>query len=101
MKNFIIQFGKNQYIVNKIDSLFLSLNVKNTKHKYIVFNNILAANLPTFSVLGNPIIKNARIFGVLTSTIKDTKINITKSKIKKGYKKSMGYRNIFYKINII
>jgi large subunit ribosomal protein L21 len=101
MKNFVIQFGKNQYIVKKNNSLFLPLNIKNNTQRYIVFNNVLAANLPQSSILGKPIVKNARIFGMIISTIKNKKINITKSKIKKGYKKSLGYRHIVYKVNII
>jgi len=96
----IIKTGGKQYIVSEGDILKVE-KINNVKENdEITFDQVLLTYNNDDVAIGNPIVKNASVKGIVTEIKKDKKVTIHKYKNKVRYRKAIGHRQIKAKIKI-
>ena len=95
----IIETGGKQYKVNEGDILFiekLDVNEGDT----VIFDTVLALSVNDQFKSGSPFVNGATVTAKAVKNGKGKKLTIMKYKSKKGYKKKMGHRQPYTKVQI-
>jgi large subunit ribosomal protein L21 len=96
----IIKTGGKQYIVGEGDILKIE-KIKNiNENDEITFDQVLLTFNNDDIKVGNPIVKDAIVKGIVSEIKKDKKVTIHKYKNKTRYRKAIGHRQIKAKVKI-
>ncbi|MDD3382915.1 MAG: 50S ribosomal protein L21 [Bacilli bacterium] len=92
----IIETGGKQYKVSKDDFVYVEkLDIEAGKE--VVFDKVLMVN----GKVGDPLVKGAKVLGVVVKEGKAKKIIVYKYKSKKNYHKKQGHRQPYTKVQIV
>ena len=98
MKAVIVTGGK-QYTVSEGDVLYIEkLNAE--EETTVKFDQVLAVLDGENSKIGAPVVEGAAVEGKVVKNGKGKKLVVFKYKAKKGYKKKMGHRQPYTKVEI-
>ena len=95
----IIETGGKQYKVNEGDIIFiekLDVNDGDT----VTFDKVFALSVNNQFKSGSPCVEGATVTAKVVKNGKSKKLTIMKYKSKKGYKKKMGHRQPYTKVQI-
>jgi len=95
----IIETGGKQYKVNEGDIIFiekLDVNEGDT----VTFDTVLALSVNDQFKSGAPFVNGANVTAKVVKNGKGKKLTILRYKAKKGYKKKMGHRQPYTKVQI-
>ena len=95
----IIVTGGKQYTVKEGDTLFIEKLFVEADEK-ITFDQVLFISKDDGTVIGSPTIDGAKVEATVIKNGKDKKIRIFKYKSKKGYRRRMGHRQPYTKVQI-
>jgi len=102
----IIKTGGKQYVVEKGTLITIeklgsrSKTVDLKRGDAIVFDEVLMTDDGSTVNLGTPLVKGAKVSGVVHSVGRHTKIDVMKYKAKSNYMKRRGHRQPFVKVKI-
>lgn len=96
----IIKTGGKQYIVGEGDVLKIEKIKDVNENDEITFDQVLLTFNNDDVKVGDPIVKNATVKGLVTEIKKDKKVTIHKYKNKTRYRKAIGHRQIKAKVKI-
>lgn len=95
----IIETGGKQYKVNEGDIIFIEkLNAE--EGSTVTFDKVLALSVNDQFKSGTPCVAGANVVAKVVKNGKSKKITILRYKAKKGYKKKMGHRQPYTKVQI-
>ena len=95
----VIKTGGKQYLVKKGDKIKVE-KLKGKEGSEINFTDVLLIQKEKETIIGKPIIKDAKVVAKILEQGKGKKIIIFKYKAKKRYKKKAGHRQPFTEIEI-
>ncbi len=95
----VIKTGGKQYLVKKGDKIKVE-KLKGKEGSEINFTDVLLIQKEKETIIGKPIIKDAKVVAKILEQGKGKKIIIFKYKAKKRYKKKAGHRQPFTGIEI-
>ena len=95
----VIKTGGKQYIVSPGDKIKIE-KIDGDVEKEIEFSEVLLMEKDNNLSIGEPIVKDAKVFGKILRQDKAKKIIIFKYKAKKRYKKKTGHRQEFTEVEI-
>ena len=95
----IFETGGKQYKVQKDDVVFIEkLDVE--EGSSVTFDKVFMVNDESGLKVGTPLVAGATVSAKIVKNGKGPKIRILKYKAKKGYRKRMGHRQPYTKIQI-
>lgn len=80
-----------QYKVTKDDSV-LSEKLDYDIGTQIAFDNVLLVGTPNYTIIGRPVIGDAKVYATVEQQVLTDKVIVFKKKRRKGYKKNHGHR---------
>ncbi|SDY05137.1 50S ribosomal protein L21 [Thermoactinomyces sp. DSM 45892] len=95
----LIETGGKQYRVEKDGVLFIE-KLDAAEGEVVTFDKVLLVNKNGETVVGAPIVANAKVTGKVVKHGRGKKITVFKYKPKKNYKKKQGHRQPFTKVVI-
>jgi large subunit ribosomal protein L21 len=95
----VIKTGGKQYIISPGDKIKIE-KIEGDVEKEIEFPEVLLMEKDNNLSIGEPIVKDAKVFGKILRQDKAKKIIIFKYKAKKRYKKKTGHRQEFTEVEI-
>ena len=95
----VIKTGGKQYKVSPGDTISVEKLAGNIGDK-VNIDDVLMIGGDKGPKIGSPIIKGAKVSGIITDQQKGKKINILKYKRRKGYRKKQGHRQLYTRIKI-
>lgn len=95
----LIETGGKQYRVEKDSVLFIEKLGAN-EGDVVTFDKVLLVNKDGETVVGAPLVANAKVTGKVVKHGRGKKITVFKYKPKKNYKKKQGHRQPFTKVVI-
>ncbi|MDQ0417555.1 large subunit ribosomal protein L21 [Croceifilum oryzae] len=95
----LIETGGKQYRVEKDGVLFIE-KLEAAEGEVVTFDKVLLVNKNGETVVGAPIVANAKVTGKVVKHGRGKKITVFKYKPKKNYKKKQGHRQPFTKVVI-
>ncbi|SFX09581.1 large subunit ribosomal protein L21 [Thermoactinomyces sp. DSM 45891] len=95
----LIETGGKQYRVEKDGVLFIE-KLEAAEGEVVTFDKVLLVNKNGETVVGSPIVANAKVTGKVVKHGRGKKITVFKYKPKKNYKKKQGHRQPFTKVVI-
>lgn len=99
MKHAIIETGGKQYRVAEGDVVFIE-KLPAEEGDAVSFDKVLAVIDEDASTFGTPYIEGASVAGKVLKQGKSKKIRVYKMKPKKGYRKTIGHRQPYTKVEI-
>lgn len=95
----IIETGGKQYKVNEGDILFIEkLNVD--EGETVTFDKVLALSVNDTFKSGSPCVDGATVTAKVVKNGKGKKLTVLRYKPKKGYKRKLGHRQPYTKVQI-
>lgn len=101
MNKYIIKIGNTQHLVEFGKCISINLKTIEDSKKYVAFYNTMGAESTSSTVLGNPFLKNVRVFAKIESKRKFQKSLSIKFKPKKGFRRFIGHRTHKYILKIL
>lgn len=95
----LIETGGKQYRVEKDGVLFIE-KLEAAEGEVVTFDKVLLVNKNGETVVGAPLVANAKVTGKVVKHGRGKKITVFKYKPKKNYKKKQGHRQPFTKVVI-
>lgn len=95
----VIKTGGKQYFVSPGNKIKIE-KINGDVEKEIEFSEVLLLEKDKDVNIGEPLVKNAKVFGKILMQDKAKKIIIFKYKPKKRYKKKTGHRQEFTEVEI-
>ena len=99
MKHAIIETGGKQYRVAEGDVIFIE-KLAAEEGDAVTFDKVLAVIDEEASTFGAPYVEGAAVTGKVLKQGKSKKIRVYKMKPKKGYRKTIGHRQPYTKVEI-
>jgi large subunit ribosomal protein L21 len=96
----IIKTGGKQYIVSPGDKIKIE-KIDGEQDKEIEFSEVLLVEKDKNLSIGEPLVKDAKVFAKILRQDKAKKIIVFKYKAKKRYKKKTGHRQEFTEVEIL
>ena len=99
MKHAVIVTGGKQYRVAEGDVIFVE-KLENEAGSAITFDKVLAVVEEENAVFGKPYVEGATVSANVVKTGKSKKVRVYKMKPKKGYRRTLGHRQPYTKVQI-
>ncbi|OMJ93758.1 hypothetical protein SteCoe_3202 [Stentor coeruleus] len=87
----VLKISGFQYKVTK-DDLVMSEKLPYDIGQQIVFETVMLLGTPQYTLIGRPVVSNARVYATVEQQTLSDKIIVFKKKRRKGYKKNKGHR---------
>ncbi|OMJ72192.1 hypothetical protein SteCoe_29426 [Stentor coeruleus] len=87
----VLKISGFQYKVTK-DDLVMSEKLPYDIGQQVVFDTVMLLGTPQYTLIGRPIVNNARVYATIEQQTLSDKIIVFKKKRRKGYKKNKGHR---------
>lgn len=87
----VLKISGFQYKVTK-DDLVISEKLPYDIGQQIVFDTVMLLGTPQYTLIGRPVVTNARVYATIEQQTLSDKIIVFKKKRRKGYKKNKGHR---------
>jgi large subunit ribosomal protein L21 len=95
----VIRTGGKQHKVSQGDEISIE-RIDGSQGETVVFDEVLMVSSGEDVKVGTPILKGARVEGVIINHTKAGKINVFKMKRRKGFKKKTGHRQKLTRMKI-
>ena len=95
----VISTGGKQYKVHEGDTISVELLGEKPGDK-VSFSEVLLVQDKGTTLVGSPYVDGASVTGKVEEVYKDDKVIVFKKKRRKGYKKTMGHRQMLHKVMI-
>lgn len=95
----VISTGGKQYKVHEGDTISVELLEEKPGDK-VSFPEVLLVQDKGTTLVGSPYVDGASVTGKVEEVYKDDKVIVFKKKRRKGYKKTMGHRQMLHKVMI-
>ncbi|MDD5618402.1 MAG: 50S ribosomal protein L21 [Candidatus Omnitrophica bacterium] len=96
----VIQTGSKQYKVKEGDIIDVERLIFPKTKKEVVFDDVLLGADNDEVIIGQPLIKGAKVKAELVADFRDKKITTYKYKRRKGYHRTIGHRQNLSRIKI-
>lgn len=96
----IFKTGGKQYRVSKGDIIFVE-KLPLEENETVVFDDVIFINNDDEIMVGSPVVDNAKITAKILKNGKSKKIRVFTYKPKKGYKRCLGHRQPYSKLEIV
>ncbi len=95
----VIETGGKQYRVEKGDTLDVEL-LDDKAGKKVELNKVLLISKQGKVEIGKPYVKGAKVHGKILDNVKDKKVVCFKYKSKKNYRRTLGHRQRYSRVQI-
>lgn len=93
----VIETGGKQYKVENGSVLFVE-KLDAEEGQAVTFDKVLLLNKDGETVVGTPVVENAKVVGTVVKHGRGKKITVFKYKPKKKYKRKQGHRQAFTRV---
>ena len=96
----IIEDGAHQYRVAEGDTLEVQRHELDEGQKALEFPNVLLVSDGEDVKVGQPYLEGAKVTATVAGEVKGNKIDVIKFRRRKGYRRKMGHRQRYLRIQI-
>jgi large subunit ribosomal protein L21 len=97
----IVEHGGKQYRVSPGDHLLVERTESGLKTgDPLVFSRVMLVSQGDAVRIGRPVLEGAVVRGQVVAPVRGTKITVFKKKRRKGYKKTRGHRQDYYRVRV-
>jgi large subunit ribosomal protein L21 len=96
----IIRTGGKQYRVEPGDQIRVE-SLPGEVGRSVEFSEVLLRSTEAGLSVGNPVLENAKVSGVIVSQGKDRKILVYKKKRRKNYRRRHGHRQLVTSVRVV
>jgi len=97
----VVEHGGKQYRVSPGDELLVERTQPDLKQgDDLVFERVMLVSLGDAVRVGQPVVKGAVVRSQVVAPVRGEKIIVFKKKRRKGYKKTQGHRQDYYRVRV-
>jgi large subunit ribosomal protein L21 len=97
----IVQHGGKQYRVSPGDELLVERVTPDLKSgDSLLFEHVMLVSQGDDVKVGQPLIEGAQVHGQVIAPVRGEKLIVFKKKRRKGYKKTQGHRQSYYRVRV-
>jgi len=97
----IVEHGGKQYRVSPGDELLVERTQADLKEgDDLVFDRVMLVSRGEAVSVGQPVVEGASVKSLVVAPVRGDKIIVFKKKRRKGYKKTQGHRQDYYRVRV-
>jgi large subunit ribosomal protein L21 len=97
----IVEHGGKQYRVSPGDELLVERTQADLKQgDDLVFDRVMLVSRGEAVSVGQPVVEGASVKSLVVAPVRGDKIIVFKKKRRKGYKKTQGHRQDYYRVRV-
>jgi large subunit ribosomal protein L21 len=97
----IVEHGGKQYRVSPGDELLVERTQADLKQgDDLVFDRVMLVSRGEAVSVGQPVVEGASVKSMVVAPVRGDKIIVFKKKRRKGYKKTQGHRQDYYRVRV-
>lgn len=97
----IVEHGGKQYRVSPGDELLVERTQADLKQgDDLVFDRVMLVSRGEAVSVGHPVVEGASVKSLVVAPVRGDKIIVFKKKRRKGYKKTQGHRQDYYRVRV-